>query len=47
MGTRIIVCADETWNQPEGPKSRGRLTNVPRFLRAIKPTAAGGMAQVV
>jgi uncharacterized protein (DUF2235 family) len=47
MGTRILVRADETWNQPEGPKSRGRLTNVLRFLRAIKPTAAGGTPQVV
>jgi hypothetical protein len=47
MGTRIIVCADETWNQPEGPKSRGRSPNVLRFLCAIKLTAAGGMAQVV
>lgn len=47
MGKRIIVCADGTWNQPENPKSRGRSTNVLRFLRAIRPTAADGTPQIV
>jgi uncharacterized protein (DUF2235 family) len=47
---RIIVCADGTWNVrdqvSEGSKTR-RPTNVTKLARAVRPTDADGVTQVV
>jgi len=47
---RIIVCADGTWNVQDqindGSKTR-RPTNVTKLARAILPTDANGITQLV
>ncbi len=40
---RLIVCCDGTWNTPEMPCP----TNVVKFLKAVKPEASDGTAQLV
>lgn len=47
---RIVVCCDGTWNEPEAasedPKDKCEPTNVLKFVRAVSPRAANGVAQV-
>lgn len=44
---RIVICADGTWNRPEKDLSEDQPTNVLKLARAIKPVAAGQIAQQV
>lgn len=44
---RIIICADGTWNRPEGEGYKDEPTNVIKFARGIAPTDAQGIKQVV
>ena len=37
MAKRIVICADGTWNRPEGDLSKDFPTNVVRLARAIRP----------
>jgi hypothetical protein len=41
---RLIACCDGTWNKPD---SSGGSTNVIRLARAINPTDANGVSQIV
>ena len=43
MVKRIVICCDGTWNTPHQPNP----TNVIKFARAVLPTGADDMAQVV
>lgn len=47
MITRIVVCADGTWNRPEKDLEKDVPTNVLRLARAIKPVASDGAPQQV
>ena len=42
MPKRIIICCDGTWNTPEKD-----ITNVVKTARAVRPTDARGIEQVV
>lgn len=44
---RIIICADGTWNRPEGETYKDDPTNVIQFARGIAPTDEQGRKQVV
>ncbi len=44
---RIIICADGTWNRPEGKGYKDDPTNVIQFARGISPTDEQGVKQVV
>lgn len=41
---RLIVCLDGTWNTPDHP---GKVTNVVRIMRALRPHGDQGVPQVV
>ena len=41
---RLIVCLDGTWNTPDHP---GKITNVVKIMRAIRPHDDNGIEQIV
>jgi uncharacterized protein (DUF2235 family) len=45
---RLIICADGTWNRPDGSKvGQPKPTNVTKIARAICPVASDGTSQIV
>ena len=41
---RLIICLDGTWNTPDQP---GKITNVVKIMRAIRPHDDHGIEQIV